>query len=96
MSYVFSPEARKDLNELWEFIAQDSLQAADRIVTAIEKACGKLSRSPLMGHLRPDLTDKAVRFWGVSSYLIVYRAETKPLEVVRILSGYRDLAGLLQ
>ena len=23
--YVFSPEARKDINELWEFIAQDSI-----------------------------------------------------------------------
>ena len=53
--YVFSPGARSDLIELWEFIAQDNLEAADRVVAGIEEACVKLSETPLMGHLRPDL-----------------------------------------
>ncbi len=29
--YDFHPEARFDLDEIWEFIATDSLDAADRI-----------------------------------------------------------------
>ena len=32
----------------------------------------RLAQTPLMGHLREDLTDEPVRFWSVYSYVIVY------------------------
>jgi len=41
------------------------------------------------------LTSAGVRFFSVYSYLIVYRPETKPLQVVTILHGSRDVAGIL-
>jgi plasmid stabilization system protein ParE len=47
------------------------------------------------GHWRPDLTSAQVRFFPVYSYLIVYRPETKPLQVVAILPGHRNVAKLL-
>lgn len=31
----------------------------------------RLAQSPLMGHLREDLTDETVCFWSVYSYVIV-------------------------
>jgi len=37
------------------------------------------------------VTDKPVRFWSVYKYLIVYRPERKPLEILRIIHGMRDL-----
>ena len=55
-----------------------------------------LARNPKLGHLRGDLTSTPVRFWPVYSYLIIYDPATRPLEVVRILSGYRDVAALLK
>jgi plasmid stabilization system protein ParE len=51
---------------------------------------------PGLGHERPDLTNQPVRFFPIYSYLVIYRPETKPLEIVRVLSGYRDLASLFQ
>lgn len=50
-----------------------------------------------MGHVREDLVevDSALRFWPVYSYVIVYRAETDPLEVVRVLHGARDVRAIL-
>ena len=93
---ILSPEARNDLHEIWEFIAVDSIDAADRVISEIEEACNKLSEMPGLGHQRSDLTDKPLRFWTVRSYLVVYRPERKPLEIVRILSGYRDVTLLLQ
>lgn len=50
----------------------------------------------MIGHLRPDLTERPVRFWPVRSYLIVYRADIRPIQVIRVLSGYRDVATLLR
>ncbi|MEP6664571.1 MAG: type II toxin-antitoxin system RelE/ParE family toxin [Verrucomicrobiota bacterium] len=94
--YFYSPEARCDLLEIWDFIALDDLDTADRIEREIQEAISILVRNPQLGHLRRDLTSKPVRFWPIYSYLIIYDPAARPLEVVRILSGYRDLVTLLK
>ena len=50
----------------------------------------------MIGHVREDLTSRPVRFFSVHSYIIIYSAASRPLSVVRILSGYRDIAVLLE
>jgi plasmid stabilization system protein ParE len=50
---------------------------------------------PGAGHWRRDLTDESVSFFAVYSYLIVYRPEAKPLQVVAILHGSRDVERIL-
>ena len=94
--HFYSPEARLDLLEIWEHVAADDVDAADRVEREIQDAVSMLSKTPGLGHLRRDLTSKPVRFWAVYSYLVIYDPETRPLEVVRILSGYRDIAALLK
>jgi plasmid stabilization system protein ParE len=46
------------------------------------------------------LTEPAERdlllFWPVWQYLIVYRADSNPLEIVRIVHGRRDVQGELE
>lgn len=51
---------------------------------------------PGLGHARDDLADETLRVWTVHSYLVIYRPETRPLQVVRVLSGYRDIAALFE
>jgi len=92
----YSPEARLDLLEIWEHIAQDNLDATDRVEQEIERAISMLARNPALGHIRRDLTSKPVRFWPIYSYLIICDPATQPLEIVRVLSGYRDIAALLK
>jgi len=94
--HFYSPEARLDLLEIWEHIAADDLDTADRIEQEIEEAVVMLARNPELGHVRRDLTSRPVRFWAVYSYLIIYDPATRPTEVIRILSGYRDVASLLK
>jgi len=53
-----------------------------------------LADFPNAGHRRQDLTSAPVRFLSVYSYLIVYRPETKPLQIVAILHAHRDAAGV--
>lgn len=50
-----------------------------------------LADSPTIGHTREDLTDELVRFWTVDHYYIIYRPDTSPLEVIAVISGYRDV-----
>jgi plasmid stabilization system protein ParE len=50
---------------------------------------------PEIGHLRADLAEELLRFWPVSSYLIVVRADLTPLQIVRVLHASRDVRTLL-
>jgi plasmid stabilization system protein ParE len=93
--YLLSPLAAQDLDDLWEFIARNNLDAADRILEEIYAAVQRLVRMPLIGHFRDDLADRSHRFWPVRDFLIIYHPETSPLEIVRILRGSRDIPSLL-
>jgi toxin ParE1/3/4 len=93
--FVLTPLASRDLNEIWEYLSEDNIEAADRMLAAIEKAMQKLARQPGIGHLREDLADRRHRFLLVHSYLIVYRTSTKPLQVIRVLHAARDVQTIL-
>ena len=98
-SYRFTLDATEDLDDIWWFIAKDNPEAADRVEQEILTACEGLARWPLQGHVRPDLTKRPVRFWTVprySNYIIVYRPETQPLQIVRVLHGKRNLRRILR
>jgi plasmid stabilization system protein ParE len=49
-----------------------------------------------MGHRREDLTPYRVLFWPVGAYLVIYRAERLPVEIVAVTQGYRDIPALLR
>jgi plasmid stabilization system protein ParE len=95
--YVLSPRAAGDLVEIWTYIKeQSSLEIADRVGSTIREKFVFLSSNPGAGHRRENLTEKDVRFFPVYSYLIVYRAGTKPLQIVSVLHGRRDVRDLLR
>ena len=71
-------------------IAADKVDAADRWIGKLFNAFEALARTPGMGHKREDLTDYPVLFWPVGSYLIIYRAEQRPVEIVAVTQGSRD------
>jgi toxin ParE1/3/4 len=94
--YILAPEAGYDLVLIWRYLkAGASIEVADRIERAIRDKIIFLAGTPGAGHLRKDLTEAPVKFFPVYSYLIVYRPETKPLQVVAILHGYRDVEYIL-
>jgi toxin ParE1/3/4 len=93
--FVLTPLAAQDLNDIWDYLAGKNINAADRVLHALEKTMRGLAKSPGIGHLREDLADRRHRFLLVYSYLIVYRPETKPLQVIRVLHAARDVQRLL-
>lgn len=88
--YAFHPEARLDLDEIWEFIRADSLGAADRVIAEILSAIAALVPFPGQGHRRQDLTSRPLRFILVREYLIAYAPEEKPLWVIAVMHGRRN------
>lgn len=88
--HEFHPEARFDLDEIWEFIRADNLTAADRVVEEVLSALRALVAFPSRGHKRPDLTSRPLRFILVREYLIAYAPNENPLWVVAICHGRRS------
>ena len=93
--FKLSLEAGRDIHEIWAYMAPDSVRAARKVRLMLLDACHLLAEHRKIGHRREDLTDEHVLFWPVGSYLIVYVPESRPLEIVRVISGARDVLRLL-
>ena len=93
--YVLSRAADLDLDEIWEYIAQDNVDAADRWIGKLFDAFDALALNPAMGHTRNDLTSYPVLFWPVDAYLIIYRVQRQSIEIVAVSQGARDIPAFL-
>jgi plasmid stabilization system protein ParE len=62
--YVITETAVADLHEIWEYIADDSPDVADRVFQELLNECERLASDPGIGHTREDLIPKRpVKFW---------------------------------
>lgn len=98
-TFRLTPQATEDLDAIWWFIAGGNRDAADRVEGEIVATCKRLAKHPLMGTKRQDITPLPVRFWTLPkfpNYVIVYRPDTAPLQVVAVLHGQRDLKEVLE
>ncbi len=94
--FVLTGLAERDLDQIKAFLLEEAgATITRRVLKDIRDAILFLSKEPRAGHVRKDLTSRPVRFWPVYSYLIVYDPETKPLQIIRVLHGMRDVAGIL-
>jgi len=95
MKFVLTPLAEEDIGGIWDHIADDNLDAANRVLKSLESTMARLAKKPALGHWREELADKRHRFFLVYSYLIIYRADTDPLQIIRVLHAARDVQALL-
>lgn len=88
--FAFHPEALIDLDEIRAYIAEDSPDAADRVIDEIFGSINSLVAFPNQGYRRPFLTARPLRFKVVREYVIVYAPEKRPLWVVAVFHGRRN------
>jgi toxin ParE1/3/4 len=96
--FILAPVARADLDEIWDYYASEiqNVDVADRIRDELFAAFDERAQTPGMGHYRSALVAEPLRFWRVRDYLIIYRSEKRPIEIVRVLHGKRDVQALLE
>ena len=89
---VFAPEARDDLNEIFESIAEhDGPERAITYVERIEKACLSLQTLPNRGRPREDIRP-GLRVMGFERRaLIAFRVSSNTVAILRILYGGRSV-----
>lgn len=100
-SITKSPQAYNDLIDISGYIAQDSIEAADRFLIAAQETFERLAMTSELGSLCPFKNPMAegIRVWPIKRfkrYLVFYRAESNGINVVRILHGARDWQALFE
>jgi toxin ParE1/3/4 len=88
-------DAIADLDAIWDYIANDSIDAADRIIDEVVEQFALLSRNLEVGELQPLLADGTYRRFTHRKHVIYYRPFDDGIVVVRVLHGARDHERLL-
>lgn len=93
--YVLGADADFDLDEIWEYIAADNIEAADRWVGKLLrlKPSGIRLGGAISGKTSPPMR---FLFWPVGAYLIICRADRRPTEIVAVTQGSRDIPAFLR
>ena len=91
--YFLLPQATQDLQEINDYLFAGNPDVADRLLTLITQKLDTLAQFPSIRRGRDELLP-ALRSFPVDDYLIFSRPIAKGIEVVRIVSGYRDLETL--
>ncbi|MGL4879836.1 MAG: type II toxin-antitoxin system RelE/ParE family toxin [Waterburya sp.] len=92
-SYFFTDAAVKDLDDICEYIGQQNLKAASKLFDDIRKKCKLVANFPNMGKSYSKLSVN-LRGFVVEDYVVFYYPREDGINIVRIVSGYRDLESL--
>jgi toxin ParE1/3/4 len=92
-SYRFSPLAVKDLTAVCDFIAVENPRAASQLFDSIRKKCRLVAQFPNSGK-RYERLMKGLRGVVVGDYIVFYLPQEDGIEVLRVVSGCRDLEAL--
>ena len=95
--YVLTPLAETDLDDTWDYVAENfGFDVADRVLESLQKAFRLLAENPNLGHSREDIAPLPYSFWPVGPSLIAFRPDVRPVQIVRVVRGSREWAGLLR
>jgi len=84
------PLATADILEIWDYIAEDSLDEADLWVDRLDEKLGLLATQPSMGRARNELA-AGLRSFPFGRYVIFYVPLADGIDVVRVLHSSRDV-----
>lgn len=95
MKVRLSDRAERDLEEIADFIAEDSPDRAVSFVQELLARCFALADFPEAAHIWQRRSDRTIRRTVHGNYLIFYTIEEQTVRIQRIVHGARNLRRLL-
>ncbi|MHA1283644.1 MAG: type II toxin-antitoxin system RelE/ParE family toxin [Promethearchaeota archaeon] len=87
----WSAKAEDDLNEIIEYIAQDSIEFAISFYEQIKKKVENLIRFPRIGRKVPEYNDSNIRELIFKNYRLIYKIIDDKIQIIRLIHGSRNL-----
>jgi plasmid stabilization system protein ParE len=95
MRLRLSPLVPSDLEEIAEYIPQDSPRHAARVLRLIRARIKEIAKQPQIYRLRPELGADA-RLSTLGNYVILFRIHRNVVRIERVTHGGRDLLPILE
>ena len=95
--YILMPVAQEDLADIRDYYLEEAgYRVARQMLVEFVEKFRFLARTPGAGHKREDLAeDRAILFWPMRDYLILYKPNTTPLEIITIARGSQDIPRII-
>ena len=90
MKIVWSEKAERDLLQIYGYLAERNLRAADALVREVDAKFNNLSRFPFIGRERSSLAP-GLRSVLVGTHLIFYLVERDRIVIVRVIDSRMDI-----
>ena len=94
-SLLITVPASRDLEAIADYFLKNSVDAGERFVQAFGQQCEHIARFPFIGkpyeNIRPGL-----RGLGLMNYIIFYQVSETDIEILRVVSGYRNLQNVFE
>jgi toxin ParE1/3/4 len=101
MSYSIlkNPQAERDIEECFVYIAEENLDVGIYFLVAVEDSIEQIADFPQIGSIKEvgNLQLYGLRMWrvkGYAKYLIFYLLKHETIEIIRVLHSSRDLQDL--
>ncbi len=86
--------AIQDIEQIADYIARAfGLTQADRFLSRLDAKFAKIAQFPHLGRQRNEILP-GLRSFPIEQYLILYVPVNQNVDILRVISGYRDLSAL--
>lgn len=86
--------AKADLQEIWDFVAQDNRDAADRVLRQVAEQARRYADNPELGSQLIGI-ELPLRYFRVGRYSAFYVSQSTGILIVRVLHEARHLPTIL-
>ena len=88
---IITETAYVDLEDIENYIAQDSPVIARRFILRIFDRIDQLSEYPQSGKFVPEIHDQSIRELLLNKYRIIYQLQENKINILRVVHGARLL-----
>ena len=94
----FTPIAVNDLQKIQQFIAEDSVAMAEKVIQDFFKQFEVLIDFPYMGNALAQRVSFRTnyRYIVVGNYIVLYRVSENYLEIYRVINRYQDFTKIFE
>ena len=89
---IWSIPARNDLEQIFDYIAQDSTFYAKKVVKDIVEKSMTIEDFPKKGRVVPEINEPDIREVFIYSYRLMYQITSKDIYILGVIHGKRDFS----
>ncbi len=98
MEIIWTKTAKNDLNEIVEYIANDSVKIALNKFYEITESTKQLENFPEQGRIIPELRNENILRYReiiISPWRLMYKIEDKKIYIMALIDGRRNVEDVL-